>query len=72
MIGPLISRAQEGRVLDQRPLVEGVPGTFCVDGTAEVAGGRLFFAAYDECATWFSDLKPAFGASRFLPGLDAV
>ncbi|MFF3000971.1 KamA family radical SAM protein [Streptomyces sp. NPDC057950] len=33
--------------------------------------GRPFFAAYDESATWFSDLEPAFGASRFLPGLDA-
>ncbi|MFD5819914.1 hypothetical protein [Streptomyces sp. NPDC127038] len=32
--------------------------------------GRPFFAAYDERATWFSDLKPAFGASRFLVGLD--
>ncbi|MER5448831.1 KamA family radical SAM protein [Streptomyces sp. NPDC059690] len=32
--------------------------------------GRPFFAAYDEGATWFSDLKPAFGASAFLPGLD--
>lgn len=31
---------------------------------------RPFFAAYDEGATWFSDLKPAFGASRFLPGLE--
>ncbi|MFF7884422.1 hypothetical protein ACH40F_46275 [Streptomyces sp. NPDC020794] len=34
--------------------------------------GRPFFAAYDENATWFSDLKPAFGARRFLPGLDPV
>ncbi|MFD4503808.1 KamA family radical SAM protein [Streptomyces sp. NPDC058457] len=33
--------------------------------------GRPFFAAYDEGATWFTDLKPAFGASRFLPGLEA-
>lgn len=32
--------------------------------------GRPFFAAYDEDATWFSDLKPALGASRFLDGLD--
>ncbi|WP_406440924.1 lysine 2,3-aminomutase [Streptomyces sp. NBC_00631] len=32
--------------------------------------GRPFFAAYDEGATWFTDLKPAFGASRFLPGLE--
>jgi hypothetical protein len=32
---------------------------------------RPFFAAYDEGATWFTDLKPAFGASRFLPGLEA-
>ncbi|MFD3589587.1 KamA family radical SAM protein [Streptomyces sp. NPDC058683] len=30
---------------------------------------RPFFAAYDEGATWFTDLKPAFGASEFLPGL---
>ncbi|MFC9535518.1 KamA family radical SAM protein [Streptomyces sp. NPDC056975] len=33
---------------------------------------RPFFAAYDEDATWFTDLKPAFGASQFLPGLDAT
>ena len=33
---------------------------------------RPFLAAYDEHATWFTDLKPAFGASRFLPGLDPV
>ncbi|MGW2648240.1 hypothetical protein ACWC2T_25720 [Streptomyces sp. NPDC001393] len=32
---------------------------------------RPFFAAYDEGATWFTDLKPAFGAARFLPGLEA-
>lgn len=32
---------------------------------------RPFFAAYDESATWFTDLKPAFGASEFLPGLAA-
>lgn len=31
---------------------------------------RPFFAAYDEGATWFTDLKPAFGAERFLPGLE--
>lgn len=30
---------------------------------------RPFFAAYDEDATWFTDLKPAFGAGGFLPGL---
>jgi hypothetical protein len=34
--------------------------------------GRPFFAAYDPAATWFTDLKPAFGTGRFLPGLDAV
>jgi hypothetical protein len=66
-----------------------MPGKVCVDGTAEIAGekvfvlhliqardpelvGRPFLAAYDEHATWFTDLKPAFGASRFLPGLDPV
>ncbi|MEU2422640.1 lysine 2,3-aminomutase [Streptomyces sp. NPDC007851] len=32
--------------------------------------GRPFFAAYDEQATWFTDLKPAFGSTRFLPGLE--
>ncbi|MGW0969852.1 KamA family radical SAM protein [Streptomyces sp. NPDC002516] len=70
------------------PVMSAMPGKVCVDGTAEVAGekvfvlhliqardpdlvGRPFFAAYDERATWFGDLKPAFGASRFLPGLDA-
>lgn len=26
---------------------------------------RPFFAAYDETATWFDDLKPAFGEDRF-------
>ncbi|MFJ9247136.1 KamA family radical SAM protein [Streptomyces sp. NPDC101776] len=30
---------------------------------------RPFFAAYDESATWFTDLRPAFGAREFLPGL---
>jgi KamA family protein len=30
---------------------------------------RPFFAVYDEGATWFTDLKPAFGADEFLPGL---
>ncbi|MEV6018714.1 lysine 2,3-aminomutase [Streptomyces sp. NPDC051997] len=70
------------------PVMSAMPGKVCVDGTAEVAGekvfvlhliqardpdlvGRPFFAAYDERATWWSDLKPAFGASRFLPGLEA-
>jgi hypothetical protein len=35
-------------------------------------GPYAFLAAYDEHATWFTDLQPAFGASRFLPGLDPV
>ncbi|MEB8337724.1 KamA family radical SAM protein [Streptomyces endophyticus] len=30
---------------------------------------RPFFAVYDEGATWFTDLKPAFGGGEFLPGL---
>jgi hypothetical protein len=34
--------------------------------------GRSFFAGYDPAAAWLTDLKPAFGASQFLPGLDAV
>ena len=33
--------------------------------------GRPFFAAYDPAATWFTDLKPAFGAGQLLAGLDA-
>jgi L-lysine 2,3-aminomutase len=32
--------------------------------------GRPFFAAYDPTATWLTDLKPAFGAGQFLPGLE--
>ncbi|NJC65494.1 lysine 2,3-aminomutase [Planosporangium flavigriseum] len=32
--------------------------------------GRPFFAAFDPAATWLTDLKPAFGAAQFLPGLD--
>lgn len=27
--------------------------------------GKPFFAAYDENATWLSDLKPALGATSF-------
>jgi len=27
--------------------------------------GRVFFAEYDEQATWLDDLGPAFGAPRF-------
>jgi KamA family protein len=71
------------------PVMSAMPGKVCVDGTAEIAGekvfvlhliqardpdlvGRPFFAAYDERATWWTDLKPAFGAGRFLPGLDRV
>jgi L-lysine 2,3-aminomutase len=32
--------------------------------------GIPFFAKYDPEAIWFTDLKPAFGASSLLPGLD--
>ena len=28
-------------------------------------GGALFFAAYDDRATWISQLSPAFGEKRF-------
>ncbi|MET8134335.1 lysine 2,3-aminomutase [Streptomyces sp. NPDC005251] len=31
--------------------------------------GRPFFAAYDPTAIWLTDLRPAFGAEEFLPGL---
>jgi KamA family protein len=31
--------------------------------------GRPFFAHFDAEATWLTDLKPALGASEFLPGL---
>ena len=34
--------------------------------------GRPFFAQFDAEATWLADLKPAFGATQFLPGLDFV
>jgi L-lysine 2,3-aminomutase len=34
--------------------------------------GRPFFAHFDPAATWLSDLKPALGASEFLPGLGHV
>ena len=32
--------------------------------------GRPFFAQFDPHATWLTDLKPAFGAGQFLPGMD--
>jgi hypothetical protein len=63
-------------------------GRVRADGTAEAAGekffalhliqarpdlvGRPFLAVYEGRAAWFSELEPAFGASRFLPGVDAV
>jgi len=28
-------------------------------------GGEAVFAEYDENATWYSDLKPAFGNDKF-------
>jgi len=34
--------------------------------------GRPFFAEYDDTARWFTDLKPALGAPRFLPELDML
>ena len=34
--------------------------------------GRPFFAQYDPQAIWLSDLKPALGATEFLPGLGHV
>lgn len=34
--------------------------------------GHPFFAQYDPAATWLSDLKPALGATEFLPGIGHV
>jgi KamA family protein len=67
------------------PVMSATDGKVCLDGTAEIAGervfvlhylqardpdlvGRPFFAQLDPAATWFTDLKPAFGAIDLLPG----
>ena len=49
-----------------------------IQGRDAAWGNQVFFAKYDEKATWFTDLVPAFGAKRFFfernsdPGLSPV
>ncbi len=36
-----------------------------IQGRNDAWVNRVFFAQFDPCATWLTDLKPAFGADRF-------
>ncbi len=64
------------------PSMSATPGKVLVEGTAEMAGEKVFvlkmlqgrdpdwvntvfFAAYDERASWLDDLRPAFGETSF-------